>query len=75
MPYRQTFAQIFRRIDNNTLEVLKKIKVGSIELDAGAHLTRGILVAGLDFFKYADNTELEGEDLPNNIFDVKRVWR
>jgi hypothetical protein len=74
MPYRQTFDQIFRRIDDNTLEVLRKIKVGSVEFDVGAHINRGVLVAGLDFFKFLGGS-LEGDDVNGgDTFDVKLVY-
>ena len=60
---RLTFFQLFKRIDTNTIEVLRKIKIGRIEFDQGATITRGTIVAGIDFFKYMDlNAELEVEE-------------
>jgi hypothetical protein len=73
MAYKQTFDQIFKKVDDNTLEILKKIKVGSVELDPGAQLNKGVIVAGLDFFKFIGG-ELEGDDTTSGAFDVKLVW-
>lgn len=72
MSYKQTFDQVFRKIDNNTLELLQKVKVGPFELDKGAVINRGALIAGLDFFKFIGG-ELEGDDA-GGAFDVKLVW-
>ena len=49
-----TFWQIFKSIDDNTIQVLKKIKVGPVILDKGTPITKGTIIAGLDFFNYFD---------------------
>jgi hypothetical protein len=72
MAYKQTFDQIFRKVDDNTLEVLRKIKVGTIELNEGTHINRGAIIAGLDFFKFIGGS-LQGEDV-GEAFDIKLVW-
>lgn len=60
---RLTYWQIFRLVDDNTLEVLRKLKIGSIEFDSGALIRRGTLVAGLDLFKFFPlNAEVEGDE-------------
>lgn len=60
---RLTYWQLFRLVDSNTLEVLRKLKIGSVEFDAGSLITRGTLVAGLDLFKFATlNAEAEGDE-------------
>jgi hypothetical protein len=70
---RLTYSEIFRLINENTLEVLRKIKVGAVELDKGTTITRGTLLGGLDFFKYLDfNAELEGDD-ENGVWVLKKV--
>jgi hypothetical protein len=69
---RLTFWQIFRQIDPNTLEVLRKLKVGAIEFDAGATITKGTVVAGIDFFNYL-GSEIEGDE-EGDVWVVKRIY-
>lgn len=69
---RLTFWQIFRQIDPNTLEVLRKVKIGAVEFDIGATIAKGTIVAGIDFFNYI-NSEIEG-DQDGDSWVVKRVY-
>jgi len=57
---RYTFLHLFKLLDANTLEVLKKIKIGGFEIDAGAQINRGVTFAGIDFFNYVD-ADFEGK--------------
>ena len=58
-----TFPQLFRVVDDNTLQVLRKIKIGSVGLDADSTITRGTLIGGLDFFKYIPlDATIEGDE-------------
>ncbi len=70
---RLTYSEIFRLINDNTLQVLRKVKIGAVELDESATITKGTLVGGLDFFKYLDlNAELEGDE-ENGVWVLKKV--
>jgi hypothetical protein len=69
---RLTFYQLFRLIDSNTLEVLRKIKVGSKIYDVGDLITKGTIVAGIDFFNYI-NAEIEGDD-EDGAWVVRRIY-
>jgi len=70
---RYTFQQLFRLIDPNTLEVLRRIKIGSFEIDEGAQITRGVNFAGIDLFKYL-NADFEGEDADDKAFVMERIF-
>lgn len=70
---RFTFWQVFRSLDDNTLEVLKKIKVGGVEFNPGVKIGRGAVVAGIDFFKYL-GADLEGDDTADGSLDIKHIY-
>jgi hypothetical protein len=69
---RFTFWQLFRRIDDNTLEVLRKIKVGGVEFSPGVRIGKGAIVAGIDFFRYL-NADIEGDE-ENDALIIKRIY-
>lgn len=41
---RLTFLQLFKLVDENTIRVLRKIKIGSFEIDEGAEINRGVIL-------------------------------
>lgn len=69
---RLTFLQLFKLLDENTLQVLRKIKIGSFEIDAGAEINRGVTFAGIDLFKYL-NADFDGEE-KDGAFDITRIY-
>jgi hypothetical protein len=70
---RLTFFQLFKLLDNNTLELLKQIKIGTVEFDKGSTISRGTLVGGVDFFKYMTlGAELEVEGSKENL-ELKKI--
>lgn len=69
---RLTFWQIFRLTDTNTLEVLRSIKVGPVVFNRGDIITKGTIVAGIDFFNYL-GSEIEGDE-ENDRWVVKRIY-
>lgn len=70
---RYTFQQLFKLLDPNTIEVLRRIKIGSFEIDAGAEINRGVNFAGIDLFKYVD-ADFEGQDTADKTFDLERIY-
>lgn len=70
---RYTFQQLFKLVDSNTIEILKKIKIGSFEIDAGAEINRGVNFAGIDLFKYID-ADFEGKDSADKAFVMERIY-
>ena len=73
---RHTFWQIFRPINDSTIEVLRKIKMGAVELDSGATITKGTLVAGIDLFNYVTlgNVEIEGDEVGDTLLVKKIIY-
>lgn len=69
---RLTFLQLFKLVDSNTLKVLKKIKIGSFEIDQGAEINRGVNFAGIDLFKYLD-ADFEGEE-KGGVFIIQSIY-
>jgi len=67
-----TFYQLFRIIDRDTVETIHKTRIGHFTLDEGAHLDRGIVLAGIDFFNSIDD-EFE-VDIKKNIWNIKKVY-
>jgi hypothetical protein len=71
---RYTFQQLFRLVDDNTIEVLQRIKIGSFEIDEGAYITRGVNFAGIDLFKYVD-ADFEGDNTPDGeALNLERIY-
>lgn len=69
---RLTFYQIFRLLDPNTLEVLRNIKVGPVIYDKGDLISKGTIVAGIDFFNYL-SAEIEGDE-QDDRWVVRRIY-
>lgn len=70
---RRTFLQIFKLLDANTIQVLRKIKLGRLEFDEGTEINRGVIVAGIDLFNYVD-ADFEGTEIEGGTFDIKRIY-
>lgn len=69
---RLTFYQIFRLLDPNTLEVLRRLKVGNTEYGIGDTIPKGKIVAGINFFDYI-GSEIEADEL-QGMWVVKRIY-
>jgi hypothetical protein len=69
---RQTFLQLFKLLDANTLRVLRKIKIGSFEIDEDAEINRGVTFAGIDLFNYI-NADYEGEE-KDGAFVIENIY-
>lgn len=69
---RLTFLQLFKLIDANTLQVLKKIKIGSFEFDTNAEINRGVTFAGIDLFNYI-NADFDGEE-KDGVFVIEHIY-
>lgn len=69
-----TFYQIFKLLNQDTLELLNDTKIGGASLKKGDRITRGEIVGGLDFFRYIGN-EMEVEvDETTGIHIIERVY-
>lgn len=69
---RKTFLQLFKLVDPNTLRVLRKIKIGSFEIDKDAEITRGVNFAGIDLFNYV-NADYEGQEV-GDVFVIDKIY-
>jgi hypothetical protein len=69
---RLTFYQLFRLIDPNTIEVLRRLKVGPVNFNAGDTIPKGRIVAGIDFFNYL-GSEIDVE-VEQGVWVVKRIY-
>ena len=69
---RLTFYQLFRLIDSNTLELLRRTRIGAIEFNPGETIAKGTIVAGIDFFNYID-AEIEADN-ESGVWVVRRVY-
>lgn len=67
-----TFYQIFKVIDDTTLEALHRTRIGNVTLEAGEAITRGTIVGGIDFFRYAGH-EME-VDVERDVYVIKKVY-
>lgn len=68
-----TFYQIFKLIDDQTLVLINRTKVGLAEFEAGSHITKGTIVAGIDFFNYiGKNMEVETEEDGTKV--IKKIY-
>jgi hypothetical protein len=73
---RITFWQLFKQNDDNTLEVLRKVRIGSVELDEGSTITRGTLIGGLDFFNYIHlSADAEGDQVGDTWVLKKVIYK
>ena len=68
-----TFYQIFKVINDTTLEFIYRTKVGDNTFDAGAPLSKGVIVAGIDFFNYIGHS-MEVKDEPNDTKVIERIY-
>jgi len=68
-----TFYQIFRVLDDKTLAFIHKTKVGDLEFEAGAQLSKGVIIAGIDFFKYVGKN-MEANQSPNGTYEITKVY-
>lgn len=67
-----TFYQIFKLIDDQTLELINRTQVGAAVFEAGSTISKGTIVAGIDFFNYiGNNMEVETED---NTKVIKKIY-
>lgn len=69
---RHTFLQLFKILDTDTLRVLRRIKIGSFEIDKDAEINRGVNLAGIDFFNYTD-ADYEGHD-KDGVFVIEKIY-
>lgn len=69
---RLTFLQLFKLIDANTLQVMRKIKLGGFEFDKDAEINRGVAFAGIDLFNYT-NADFDGEE-KEGVFVIKHIY-
>lgn len=68
-----TFYQIFRLIDDQTLELINRTQVGAAVFEPGSKISKGTIVAGIDFFNYiGNNMEVETEE--NNTKVIKKIY-
>lgn len=68
-----TFYQIFRLVDDKTLEFVHKTKVGGVEFDAGEQITRGLIIGGIDFFRYLGH-EIEADKEEDGTLVIQKVY-
>jgi len=68
-----TFYQIFTVVDDKTLEFIHDTKIGGIEFNAGEKINKGIVIGGIDFFKYLGN-EMEVTVEDNDTYVIDKVY-
>ena len=69
---RLTFYQLFRVLEPNTLEVLRRLRVGNTDFNIGETIPKGRIVAGIDFFSYL-GSEIDADE-EQGVWVVKRIY-
>jgi len=68
-----TFYQIFNVLNETTLEFIHRTRIGDIVFEAGAPLHKGLVVGGIDFFRYFGN-EMEITIEEDGTHSIERVY-
>lgn len=69
----ETFYQIFRVVDKDTLEFIHRTKIGGLVYEQNAVIRRGLVIAGIDFFNFiGNNMEISNEADGTKV--IERVY-
>lgn len=68
-----TFYQVFRVVNNDTLEFINRTRVGRTTFEAGQAISRGQIIAGLNFFDFIGKN-IEITDESDNTKNIERVF-
>ena len=71
---RKKFDEIFKQLDDGALQPRHQVQVGSIQFGPGAQISKGILLAGIDFTTLVDR-EFEVDDSTKpDVWILKSVY-